>query len=190
MSNKKDITLNSSVLDIISFVLRGGPLHVRELSRLTRLSPTTAGSILNELEDNGILARKVSGRNHMYSINRNSRARKIAVMAEEHRAMKRLCSDPILDAFSDSLMKEIGGIKGMIDCIACSGDSILFVTSLDHETIGSVLSKTQAGRKYKLMIFTRENLRNNAEAPEIRGLVQDCFVLHGSERFIGIAFNL
>jgi len=186
MSKNNDITLNisSSTLEIVSFILRNDFLHVRELSRLAGISPTTASTILKSLEEKGILTKRVLGNNYFYSMNKSQKAKKLAVMAEEYRALKILCSDHHIEYLAEPLLKSIDGIKGMIDSVILASGKIVFVTSLDHDTIRERISKTPNIHDKKLIVITKENLKNSLQDEETKNILKEYLVLHGAERFI------
>lgn len=188
MSKNNDITLNisSSTLEIVSFILRDDFLHVRELARLSKVSPTTASVILKGLEEKGILKKKVLGNNYFYSINKNQKAKKLAIMAEEYKTLKTVCSDQHTEYLSEPLMKNIESIKGMIDSVILASSSIIFITSLDHATIQERISKTPNIHNKKIIVMTKEGLKNNLNSDEMKDILKDCLVLHGIEKFIEI----
>jgi predicted transcriptional regulator len=191
MSKNNDITLNisNSTLEIVSLILKNDFLHVRELARLTNISPTTASTILSSLEENSILAKKVIGNNYLYSLNRNQKSKSIAVMSEEYRALKALCSDKKLAETADGISKGMNSIKGMIDSVVISKNTILFVTSLDSNTIKDRISKEVSADGRRIIAISRETLKNNLETDEIKSMIEGHLVLHGAERFIEIMFN-
>lgn len=190
MSNINDNTptISNNVISVIDAVSKHDFVHVREISRLANISPTTASTILRELEQRGILTKKALGNNYFYSINNNQKARKLLAIAENYNFLKE-CSDNDFSIFAESLLKNIAELKSMVDTIiACrenSEISLLFITSLDAETIRSriVGLKTE-----KISVLTRENFRNNKENETIKNILKKYAVIHGAENFIELLY--
>ncbi|PIN86104.1 hypothetical protein COV19_06425 [Candidatus Woesearchaeota archaeon CG10_big_fil_rev_8_21_14_0_10_44_13] len=191
MSNIKGkptpLTLSNNVLEALAAVLKHDFVHIREISRMTGVSPTTAGNALKELEENNILSKKTLGKNCFYSLNKNQKSRKLVAIVEDYNFLK-ACSDKAFSIFSEGILKDVKDIKNFIDFMTVSDDgsgpSILLVTSLDNDTVKSRLSKSSSDRIKKIMILTRENFRNNLEEDMIKNLLKDHITIFGTERLI------
>lgn len=185
MSNIKDkFTLNNNVLEVIDIITKHDFIHIREISRFAGISPTTASNILKELEENNILSKKVLGKNCFYSLNKNHKSKKLIAMAENYKFLKE-CSDKNFSIFAENILNSINDIKNFIDSIIAYKEdgrfSLLFITSLDHETIRSKL----ANMEYKkITALTRENFRNNLDSQAMKDILKEYITLFGTERFI------
>lgn len=186
MSNIKDtppssLTISNNVLEVMNIITKHDFIHIREISRLANVSPTTAGNILRELEENNILKKKVLGKNCFYSLNKNSRAKKLIALVENYKFLKSCPED------TEDILNNISGIKNLIECIITYREnnkiSLLFITSLDIETIRSKLSSKQ-----KIIVLTKENFRNNIDSEMIKSILKDYIIISGAEKFIDMVY--
>lgn len=195
MSNNKDNTpkkkcpgITNNALDALDAVARHDFVHIREISRNIGISPTTAGTVLKGLEENGILAKKTLGKNCFYSLNKGQKTKKLIAILENYRFLKE-CSNKDFLAMSEDLLRGMNDIKGFIDSIVAYEDgkrySLLFITSLDNDTIRSKLQRLDIG---KVIVFTRENFRNNAGNDMIKNILKNHVVVSGAEKFIDLLY--
>lgn len=196
MSNNKDNNpvpaISNNILEALNIVLKNDFVHVREISRLIGISPTTASTSLKELEENGILTKKTLGKNCFYSLKKSHKTRKFIAIAENYKFLKG-CRNKGFSEFSESLLKDMNDIKGFVDFIIAyksegkEKSSVLFVTSLDHETIKIKIMKSGKDAE-KMTVFTRENFRNNLDNDIIKGMLKDYIILYGAERFVELVY--
>lgn len=189
MSNIKDkFTLNNNVLEVIDIITKHDFIHIREISRLAGISPTTASNILKELENNNILTKKVLGKNCFYSLNKNHKSKKLIAMAENYKFLKG-CSDKNFSIFAENILGRVNDIKNFIDSIIAYKEdgrfSLLFITSLDHETIRSKLENLECK---KITVLTKENFRNNLENELVKNILKDHVIISGAENFIDLVY--
>lgn len=189
-NNNNRFILNNNVLEVLNIVIKHDFVHIREISRLAKISPTTAGSILKGLEENNILAKKVLGKNCFYSLNKNNKAKKLIAMAENYRFLKE-CSDKNFHSLAENLLKGIAEIKNLVDSVILYKEkdkfSLLFITSLDYETIKSRISKLDSTVE-KITVLTKENFRNNLESEMIKNIIKDYIVIFGTENFVDLIY--
>ena len=195
MSNIKDTspttpTISNKVLEVFDIAVKHDFIHIREISRLVNIAPTTAGNILKELEENNILSKKVLGKNCFYSLNKNHKSRKLIAMAENYKFLKE-CRDERFSAMSEKLMDNIASIKSFIDSIIAYKEneklSLLFITSLDHETIKSRIMAAGITAE-RITVLTRENFKNNLENEMIKNILKDHIMISGAENFVDLAY--
>lgn len=191
MSNKNDkpFAISGNSLEVFGAVLRHGFVHVREISRIAKVSPTTASMILKGLEKKGIVKGKTLGKNRFYTLEKNSSTRKMICMLEDYRFMKR-CSDQGFLESSERIMKGIDDIKNLIDVIIAyrQGDKddkicLLFITSLDSEKL-----RPRVGSGIEFMVMNRDNLKDNACSEMIMRMMEDHAVIKGAERLAEILY--
>lgn len=192
MSNNKDKfpLLTNNVLEVLSIVSKHDFVHIREISRLIDISPTTAGNILKELEQNNILTVKCLGKNCFYSLNKNPKSKKLIEISENYRFLKE-CRDERFSAMSEKLMDNIASIKSFIDSIIAYKEneklSLLFITSLDHETIKSRIMAAGITAE-KITVLTRENFKNNLKSEMIKNILKDHIIISGAENFVELIY--
>ncbi|MFO8015542.1 MAG: winged helix-turn-helix domain-containing protein [Candidatus Woesearchaeota archaeon] len=219
MSKKRHkFTLNDNVLECLRAIherslLGDDFMHIREIARTAGISPTTAGSILSMMEEEGMLSSRVLGKNRFYSIKRNYKAGNILEMMESHKLL-RASANPQFEELARKTLDSIKGMRGLIDSVITykskdkgeesdnenkhkesdkeysrgEYDSLLFITSLDIGTIRSALKSKEEKEEdaVKITVLTRDNLRSNLDSDMVRGILDDYIVLSGAERFTRI----
>lgn len=80
--------------------------HGRELTKTLQQSLTTIQRDLKELEKENILEFKISGRNKIYSIKKNSAAKRYLFNAENYKLIKVIKRYPFLDPIFEDVLKK------------------------------------------------------------------------------------
>ena len=88
--------INQNLIKTVDLLLIKKEIHVRELSRFLKISPTTASSLLNKLYKNKVLDINIKGKNKVYNLNKNNLD--LIAIVEKSR---------LLDLFKDFRIKKI-----------------------------------------------------------------------------------
>lgn len=92
------------MIKTIDLLLKRKEIHVRELSRYLKISPTTASNILRDLEKSRILDVKTTGRNKVYILRKNNL--NLIAIVEKFRLLN-LCKDFRIKKILDDILKEL-----------------------------------------------------------------------------------
>lgn len=181
MVQKRDITL-----DVI-LILLSGDMHLREISRALKISHTTLSRKLDELLRLGILDYRLVGKNKLFSLKNNLKARNVILNAERYKLNLFLEKYPKLNILFDDIIKTAG--KHMILLFGSyakfdsniNSDIDIYINSSVHslkEKVESLNSRLSV----KLGEFNQNSLL-------IKEIIKNHIILRGAEEFYEEIFH-
>jgi predicted nucleotidyltransferase len=171
----KKVNITENHLRVLSLYTQGfDQMHfIREVERLLSLSPRTAQLILDDLESKGALESALRGKVKMYRLKGGTMAQEYLILAEEHKRVALLSSEPLLREVVAKALPHLSGIAFIFGSRA-RGDATPR-SDLDLFVAGAadIAALEKVGATYGLTV----NVKRYPESAFFRGLRSDPLVI-------------
>ena len=108
----KKLSITENTLQVLSLFTNdfSREYYIREVERLSEISPRTAQLILEDLEDKGVIESKVRGKIKTYKIRLSEFTKRYLVFVEQYKAIAFFGKNPLIKEIVEKIAPNINGI--------------------------------------------------------------------------------
>ncbi len=188
-----NIKLSENHLKILSLFTRGfnREYYIREVHKLTGVSPRTAQIVLEDLKSKGVIESEIKGKIKVYHIRKSETARDYLILTEQYKKIVFLSSYRVIREIIEKILPYIHGIALIFGSYAkykAKEDSdldMLIVGSCDYDKIEKIAKLY--GIEVQIKSYPFEIFKKNISLDYlIKEALKDHIVITGVEKFIRV----
>jgi len=190
------ISITENTLRVLSLFTAGFNVefYVREVERLTGVSPRTAQLILEDLENKGVLRSKLKGKVKLYVLSRSDSAKRFLVFVEQYKLIVFLEKNMLIKEIVEKISVHIKGV-GVVFGSYVKGlekkgsDLDIFVVG-DYDVAEIKKISQSFGVEVSVKCYPMKVFKKNVDGDFLlKEILMKHVIFVGVEQFVEVVFN-
>jgi len=190
------ISITENTLRVLSLFTAGFNVefYVREVERLTGVSPRTAQLILEDLENKGVLRSKLKGKVKLYVLSRSDSAKRFLVFVEQYKLIVFLEKNMLIKEIVEKISVHIKGVGvvfgSYVKGLEKNGSDLDIFVVGDYDVAEIKKISQSFGVEVSVKCYPMKVFKKNVDGDFLlKEILMKHVIFVGVEQFVEVVFN-